>query len=264
MTSLRQLQRNWERLAQADPLWSICTDPEKRHHQWGEREFFETGRTEISTVLSCLASLGLHPDPAAPALDFGCGVGRLTRALAASFGECWGVDISETMIQLATEFNVDCSRCRFLVNTTDNLQVFHSGYFGFIYTSIVLQHMETRYVRRYLGEMARVLRPGGVLVFQVLDRRKGAWLGELRANLGIRKGLSGLLGKKQDLDQCMELHCIRESRIRRLLARAQATVVDVRLTNSADRSFNGRLQYLGDEPREGFISKQYCVVKAGA
>src|SRR5713101_2448676 len=47
MTSLRELQRNWEGLAQTDPLWSICTDPEKRNKGWNQDEFFATGKHEI-------------------------------------------------------------------------------------------------------------------------------------------------------------------------------------------------------------------------
>lgn len=261
MTSLRQLRSNWELLAQADPLWSICTDPRKRNHTWDEAEFFGTGTREVAAVLGCLASLGLHPDIAAPVLDFGCGVGRLTRALAASFGQCWGVDISETMIRLAKKFNADRPQCRFLVNPVDNLQVFESGYFGFIYTSIVLQHMEQRYARRYLVEMTRILRPGGILVFQLLDRRQGVLLGGLRSRLRIRQRLRKLLGRKGGIEQLMELHYMPESTVRRLLMRANAPVVDVRLTNSAEPSFNGQLQYLQHEPSQGIISKQYCAVK---
>ena len=261
MTSLRQLRSDWERLAQADPLWSICTDPQRRDHQWTEAEFFQSGRTEIETVLAHLASLGLRPDPAAPALDFGCGVGRLTRTLATHFRECWGVDISATMVDLAKKFNAGSPHCRFLVNTADHLRVFASGYFGFIYTSIVLQHMEGRYAQRYLREMKRILAPGGLLVFQVLDRRKGVLLGELRNRVGIRRRLRRLLGRRRDLEQLWELHCIPESTVRRLFAGSQITIADVRLTNSAERSFNGQLRYLPQEPQEGFVSKQYCVVK---
>jgi hypothetical protein len=38
-------------------------------------------------------------------------------------------------------------------------------------------------------------------------------------------------------------------------------VVDVRLTNTAAKDFNGRLVYLGEPPRSGYVGKQYCVVK---
>jgi len=116
MTSLKKLQRNWESLAQEDPLWSICTDPEKRHQRWDIDEFFATGKHEINVVMEHLRNLEIPIDRSAAALDFGCGVGRLTRALAEYFPECWGVDISPTMIRLAEDFNSSYPRCRFLLS----------------------------------------------------------------------------------------------------------------------------------------------------
>ena len=88
MNSLKELQRNWDGLAQADPLWAICTDPEKRNSRWTREEFFATGRKEIEAVLGYAARIGICIDKAAPAFDFGCGAGRLTRALGKYFPEC--------------------------------------------------------------------------------------------------------------------------------------------------------------------------------
>jgi hypothetical protein len=59
----------------------------------------------------------------------------------------------------------------------------------------------------------------------------------------------------------MEMHCIDESRVRAILKSAGAAVLDVRLTNSTDPSFNGDLHYLEAEPTFGYISKQYCVTR---
>src|SRR5216684_7714782 len=137
MSSIRELQREWDYLARTDPLWAICSDPARRHHQWTPQEFFATGEQEVSMALNCVSSLGLLPDFTGLALDFGCGVGRLTRALAARFHECWGVDISPTMIQKAQEFNAGHQRCRFFLNESPNLLQFGDGKFSMVYSSIV-------------------------------------------------------------------------------------------------------------------------------
>jgi hypothetical protein len=63
MKSLQELQRTWEGLAQADPLWAICTDPAKQHKQWSREEFFTTGKNEVGVVLKCVAGLGMRIDP---------------------------------------------------------------------------------------------------------------------------------------------------------------------------------------------------------
>ncbi len=38
------------------------------------------------------------------ALDFGCGIGRLTQLLCKFFKKCIGVDISKEMIKLANKY----------------------------------------------------------------------------------------------------------------------------------------------------------------
>jgi hypothetical protein len=105
----------------------------------------------------------------------------------------------------------------------------------------------------------RVLRPDGVLVFQLPDSLRGSTLSRIRARMALRARLKSVFGKHGQ--QGMEMHCIRESAMRKLIEASGARVADVRLTNSSEPSFNGNLQYLKEEPRSGFVSKQYCVVK---
>src|SRR6202035_1236401 len=158
---------NWEGLAEADALWAICTDPSKNHSRWTREDLFAAGRKEVAVVLEYAHRLGLCIDKTSPVLDFGCGVGRLTRALAEYFPGCCGVDISPTMIQLAQELNRDIPNCRFLLNESAELPTLPNNHFGFIYTSIVLQHIAPPYSRKYIAELVRVLKPGGMLIFQL-------------------------------------------------------------------------------------------------
>lgn len=260
MTSLEELQRNWESLAQEDPLWSICTDPEKRHQRWEVDEFFATGHREIKIVMEHLRQLEIPVDRSVPALDFGCGVGRLTRALAEYFPECWGVDISPTMIRLAEDFNTSDPRCHFRLNQAPDLQIFEDRFFGFIYTSIVFQHIEKSIVEKYLAELIRTLKSGGVFVFQIVDRFQAGAVGKLRHKLKIRSRMARLFKTNHDTFR-MEMHCIPETQMRGLLKGLRVRIADIRCTNSADPGFNGNLQFLDHDPERGFVSKQYCVIK---
>lgn len=260
MGSLRDLQKSWEGLAQADPLWAICTDPARRNGKWSKNEFFASGKDEIATVMECVRSLHLQVDRDLAALDFGCGVGRLTRAMAAHFPECWGVDISPTMVRLAAEFNRDVPQCRFVLNERGDLGGFQDAQFGFVYSSIVLQHIPPRYGKQYLAELVRVLKPGGILVFQLLDDFRAGVVARWRQRLGLRRTMRKLTSRSNG-NHLIDLHCIREHEVRLVLQSVGAKLVDVRLTNSADPAFNGKLCYLQTEPAQGFISKQYCVIK---
>jgi len=110
------------------------------------------------------------------------------------------------------------------------------------------------------GEARRVLKPGGVLVFQLADSLRSSALMKLRAKLALRSRMQSFLGGGKPYS--MEMHCISEADIRKLVHASGARVVDVCLTNSADPSFCGNLQYVKRAPESGYVSKQYCVVKA--
>jgi SAM-dependent methyltransferase len=164
--NLDDLQRHWETFGRRDPLGAILTDPARRGNRWDEAEFLATGRDEVAAALEHARRLGL-PRRRRRALDFGCGAGRLTQALAAFVDEAVGVDIAPSMIALARALNRVGDRCTFHVNDRPNLARFEDGSFDVIYTGRVLQHMEPRYAEAYLREFARVLAPGGYLSFDL-------------------------------------------------------------------------------------------------
>src|SRR4051794_36724839 len=107
-----QQARDWNELAQLDPHWAILTSPGKRFGGWDSGEFFATGTAEADVLMNRIAPIGL-PREHTRALDFGCGLGRMTRALARDFDECVGVDISEDMVNGARTANADVSGVSF-------------------------------------------------------------------------------------------------------------------------------------------------------
>lgn len=170
MKSHLRHQQDWEALGRVDPFWAVLTSPTRRHGRWDTAEFFRTGAQDVNALMKTAEKLGL-PHGRDDALDFGCGVGRLTRALAAYFRRCVGVDISDPMLRRAEELNKDCEGCQFVLNTSDDLSRFEAASFDLIYTRYVLQHLPSAVmVRSYLNEFIRVLRPGGLLVFQLPSR----------------------------------------------------------------------------------------------
>jgi SAM-dependent methyltransferase len=277
MGSLQDTQQNWETFARADPMWAALMDPEKADGGWATDAFFATGEHEIATVLGCLSEVGVAVDFGGRALDFGCGIGRLTQALTGRFEAACGVDISPTMIALAREANHHPDRCAYILNESHDLGQFPDNEFVFIYTSVVLQHLDPRLAMGYLSEFARVLTPGGVLVFQIPDRvepgqsvveRTAQVAHRVRQALGVRTRGRRLLrriglvsGPANARDAIAEMHCVPEATVRPLLARLGLEVLDVRLTNSTDLGFIGGLRYLDTPPSVGFVSKQYSATK---
>jgi ubiquinone/menaquinone biosynthesis C-methylase UbiE len=159
---VQEHKNDWEDLASLDPMWAILSDKDKRGRGWNTADFFKTGELEIANLMREIESL---PRERAKALDFGCGVGRLTRALLSYYGEASGTDISETMIQKARELT---PQCHFFVNRSADLSQFPDATFDLVYSNIVLQHLPSAaMIRSYIAEFFRITAPGGLVVFQV-------------------------------------------------------------------------------------------------
>lgn len=164
---LEELRRNWDEFGRERPFFSILTNRE----DWREDAFFETGSTVVEHLMRKLEAdgLALHR---ARALDFGCGAGRLSRALGGYYDEVVGIDIAASMVELATRLNRDRARCRFVLNERDDLRAFDDASFDLVLTLLVLQHMRRDYAVGYIREFVRVLRPGGVLLMQIPSGRQ--------------------------------------------------------------------------------------------
>ncbi|MBV9670067.1 MAG: methyltransferase domain-containing protein [Acidobacteriales bacterium] len=252
--SLQKLKTDWEHLAATDPLWAILTDHQRAGRQWNIDDFMATGTREIDRVLAHLASRNLLPDPSSSALDFGCGVGRLTQPLARRFRSAVGIDISSPMVAKAQALNPPAN-CTFQLNNSSTLP-FADASFGFIYSSITLQHIPPRFALQYLREFVRVLAPSGILVFQVPERYAGTFTERLRNTLRLRTRLREALHLAPPF---MKMHTVSRQRITRALAPAQ--LLDTQYTNSALPDFNGDLRYLDNPPASGFVSIQYAARK---
>ena len=175
---LPRLQKAWNEAGKTDPYWAVLSDPQKKGNRWKIDEFFQTGISEIDALMRDLDALDLEIAHGR-ALDFGCGPGRLSQALARYFDHVDGVDISPSMIELAKTSNAQGDRVQYHVNDRDDLQVFKSESFDLVYSSLTLQHVRPPLMRRYLGEFLRVLKPSGLAVFQV-PSRPGGGLGRLK------------------------------------------------------------------------------------
>ena len=166
--NIKELQLHWDTFGRIDPLFAILTDVRKEGRRWSTDEFFAEGRKEIDDLMQYIETLGLEV-PRKKALDFGCGVGRLTQSLADHFSEVCGLDIAASMIELANKFNRHGARCRYYLNQCNDLKLFDDDAFDFIYSNITLQHMTPRYSQSYIQEFVRILSPEGLLVFQLPD-----------------------------------------------------------------------------------------------
>jgi SAM-dependent methyltransferase len=157
---------NWNSLAEFDPLWTVLSEPDKKFGKWDPKEFFSTGEKEAGRVLKMCEANGLTIS-FDKMLDFGCGVGRMTRGFSNAFRSCTGVDVSQKMVALAEQYNADRPNCAFVTSSAPRLP-FEDGTFDFVFTTLVLQHLPTQQmILNFIGEFFRVAKVGGAIVFQL-------------------------------------------------------------------------------------------------
>jgi ubiquinone/menaquinone biosynthesis C-methylase UbiE len=166
---LARIHAEWESFGRSDPLWAILTWDGTKDGRWDEETFFRTGVEQVNQSLGELnrRHIAFRTEHA---LDFGCGVGRLTQGLAHHFRHVTGVDISETMVELARGKNRFGTRISYIASQAPSLPV-PDGAIDFVYSFIVLQHMPNEAALSYIRDFSRVLAPGGVAMFQVPSHR---------------------------------------------------------------------------------------------
>jgi SAM-dependent methyltransferase len=165
MPNWERFGSTWDQLGRKNALGAILT-VDGKVHDWNIGEFLATGRIDVGRFMPNLQRLSPHT-PLTRLLDFGCGVGRVTRMFARHFDEVVGVDVAPSMIEWARSLHADCKQCSFVLNRAPNLRCFESNSFSVVYSRIVLQHIRPAIVEGYIPELIRVLEPGGVLMFQL-------------------------------------------------------------------------------------------------
>jgi SAM-dependent methyltransferase len=148
--------------------WSIIGQDVVTPEQ--QEAFFESGRADVAVALTRAAELA-RPARRERALDFGCGVGRLTRSLAEHFDEVVGVDIAKEMVDQARLLNADALNCRFDVAREPELTGYDDASFDLVFSRLVLQHLPDEAAAiRCIVELVRVACPDGLVVFQLPSR----------------------------------------------------------------------------------------------
>jgi ubiquinone/menaquinone biosynthesis C-methylase UbiE len=179
-------------------------------------------------------------------MDFGCGVGRLTQALCEAFGETVGIDISYSMIESAEKHNKFGDRCEYRVNTTDDLAQLDDAGFDLVYSNISLQHSPPEASSKYIAEFFRILRPGGVALFQVPSGPRHD-PGSLGAKIySIKRGPLRRFWKRIRGMPPVEIHYINQSLVEEIIEASGGRLIDVTQQGSV---------------RGSRVSMLYCAVR---
>lgn len=122
--------------------------------------YYGVGRSAARCILSALAACGARTP--AKILDFGCGWGRVTRWLRASFpaADVYGCDIDAAGIN----FVADVIGARTFPASTDIDAIPLQNGYDLIFVGSVVTHLDEANSARLMGRLFEALAPGGVLV----------------------------------------------------------------------------------------------------
>ncbi len=162
---LASVRYNWNRLAKVDPLWAVLTRSDKQGGRWQIEEFLATGVHLVAEIRRRFEALGVRFG-GERALDFGCGVGRVTRPLKQSFRVVVGVDIAEEMIRVAQRISSDPG-VRYLHSPSGDLKPVDGEVFDLVMSYITLQHVPPQSARRLIGKLSAAVAPHGLLFLQI-------------------------------------------------------------------------------------------------
>ena len=93
-------------------------------------------------------------------LDFGCGLGGVTLAIARTAGQVVGLDVNPLYIRWARKVGAAQANCEFVTYDGGRLP-FADGSFSFVYSWAVFERLPRDTVETYIADLRRLLAPGG-------------------------------------------------------------------------------------------------------
>jgi SAM-dependent methyltransferase len=152
-------------LAEQDPIWGapwLGRDECSKGSDTFRRDFFRSGAQYVKDRLGALTRYYGPFFARELAIDFGCGIGRLTVPLARRFERVIGVDISTTMIGLAqaqcTAQGIDNVE---FCTAVEGLHELAGGGVDLVMSALTLQYIEETNGRQILGTLVDLLQDGG-------------------------------------------------------------------------------------------------------
>lgn len=156
------MKRDWNQRAAENSKWYINT---VRLDQT-EAEFDATGQHEINTLIlpELILMTGGRDPRELKFLEIGCGIGRMTKHLAAIFGEVHSTDVSGEMIRQAHQRLGHLPNVHLHETSGVDFAALPNDYFDVAFSAYVFQHVPSKAViEANIRDAYRVLKPGGIL-----------------------------------------------------------------------------------------------------
>jgi SAM-dependent methyltransferase len=171
-------RRFWDDKARENAYWYVSS-----YGPYEGRDLTEFWASGPKIWRELCDSIGYRPRASDVVVEIGCGVGRLTRAIAADVARVEAFDLSREMLAIARQ--ADLGNVRFHHGDGVSLRPLTAGTADCVLAYCVFQHLpSTAVLGGYLAEMLRVARPGATIAFTLT---RPTWTTPLRPLLRVRQ-----------------------------------------------------------------------------
>lgn len=177
-------------------------------------QFWATGHVQAHKLLQPLEGFGLTGLDSKTAVEFGCGIGRLSLGLASKFKQLHSYDVSDSQITLAKKASVDAAvhNCQFHLSSGNPFAALEPT--DFFYSINTFQYYPPPIIHQFIRNALRSLKPDGLALFQVPTFQSGY-------SFSIAKFLSkDIVGAPR--------HCLPQHAIFALIAEAKCELLEVK------------------------------------
>ncbi len=219
---LLAVQNTWALLGRTEPHWSVISVENFKQSTFEQNRevFYQSGQENVELFLHLANRNGCFRDGVSEKniLEYGCGVGRITHALAQRFKQVYAYDISAPHLELARQFTSSLG-----LHNIHFRQISHPldvGSFPSVdafYTLIVLQHNPPPIIRLILSNLLKSLVPGGLAFFQLQTFQTGY-------TFSARDYLRSVEGRREPQ---IEMHVLPQSRVFDMIYEHNCKVLEV-------------------------------------
>jgi SAM-dependent methyltransferase len=164
--NFNELQITWNNFGETEPFWSVLTHENFKKQNIDKEalnEFYNSGLFHYNIFEEILQK---HNSAFTNKviLDFGCGVGRITKVYSEVTSYVYGMDISETHLNIAKQY--DEKTQFFLIDDLQNLPTLPNKP-NIITSLMVLQHARPDIIKHQVGLLLDLLEKDGIALLHI-------------------------------------------------------------------------------------------------
>jgi SAM-dependent methyltransferase len=213
-----KIKQSWEHLGDTRAHHSVLTSkdflPDSLEQNIGA--FWKSGENEVKEIEAILKRHNLNIEEVKTAVEYGCGVGRVTVPLSKRVRAMHAYDISRPHLDYANQYANEESTIINFHLVSDPLGKLQPC--DLFYSRIVFQHNPPPIIYKLIENAMEALNPGGIAIFQVPIYIKEY---EFR--------LEEWMKKDHALD--MQMHCIPQTAVFKMTEKAGCKLLEIREDN---------------------------------